>query len=116
MNVTEAVAKRISIRAFKPDTPPAAVIREILELAASAPSGGNLQPWRVHALAGAPLAQLKAQVAANPFGETPEYDVYPQPLGPLPHQAVPERRRPLRVHWHSPRGQAGPPAPTGQER
>ena len=60
MNVTEAVARRISIRAFKPDAPPAALVREILEAAARAPSGGNLQPWRVYALAGAPLADLKA--------------------------------------------------------
>ena len=80
MNVTEAVARRISIRAFKPDRPSAATVREILELAARAPSGGNLQPWRVYALAGAPLDDLKARVAANPFGETPEYDVYPANL------------------------------------
>lgn len=80
MNVTEAVDRRISIRAFKPETPPAALVREILEAAARAPSGGNLQPWRVCALAGAPLAELKAQVAANPFGEEPEYDVYPASL------------------------------------
>lgn len=80
MNVTDAVARRISIRAFKPEAPPAAVIREILELAARAPSGGNLQPWRVYALAGEALTELKAKVAANPFGETPEYDVYPPSL------------------------------------
>ena len=53
---------------------------EILEAAARAPSGGNLQPWRVYALAGEPLAQLKAQVAANPMGEPMEYDVYPPDL------------------------------------
>lgn len=80
MNVTEAVAKRVSIRAFKPDRPPAATVREILELAARAPSGGNLQPWRVYALAGEVLEELKAKVAANPFGETPEYEVYPANL------------------------------------
>ncbi|CAN7573408.1 nitroreductase [Phenylobacterium sp. LjRoot164] len=80
MNVSDAVAARMSVRAFKPDVPSAAVVREILEAAARAPSGGNLQPWRVYALAGAPLAQLKAQVAANPMGETPEYDVYPPNL------------------------------------
>jgi nitroreductase len=80
MNVTEAVARRISIRAFKPDRPPAATVREILELAARAPSGGNLQPWRVYALAGEVLEDLKAKVAANPFGETPEYEVYPANL------------------------------------
>lgn len=80
MNVTEAVASRISIRAFKPDAPPAALVRAILEAAARAPSGGNLQPWRVYALAGEPLAALKAKAADAPFGETPEYDVYPPNL------------------------------------
>jgi len=80
MNVSEAVARRISVRAFKSDPVPGAVVREILEAAARAPSGGNLQPWRVHALTGAPLQALKDKVAANPFGETPEYDVYPPNL------------------------------------
>ncbi|MFN3574763.1 MAG: nitroreductase [Phenylobacterium sp.] len=80
MNVTQAVAQRISIRAFKPDPVSGALVREILEAAARTPSGGNLQPWRVHALAGGPLEALKAKVRANPFGETPEYDVYPPNL------------------------------------
>jgi len=80
MNVSEAVARRVSIRAFRPDPAPAATVREILELAAKAPSGGNLQPWRVYALAGAPLEALKAEVRANPLGEPPEYDVYPPNL------------------------------------
>jgi nitroreductase len=80
MNVTEAVAARISVRAFRPDPVPGPLVREILELAAKAPSGGNLQPWRVYALAGEPLEALKADVRANPFGEPPEYDVYPPNL------------------------------------
>lgn len=80
MNVTEAVAQRVSVRAFKPDPVAGALVREILEAAARSPSGGNLQPWRVHALAGAPLEALKEKVRANPFGETPEYDVYPPNL------------------------------------
>lgn len=80
MNVSEAVERRISVRAFRPDPISGEVVRDILVRAAQAPSGGNLQPWRVCALAGAPLAELKAQVAANPLGETPEYDVYPPNL------------------------------------
>jgi len=80
MNVTEAVRNRVSIRAFRPDPVPGALVREILEIADRAPSGGNLQPWRVHALTGAPLEDLKARVAANPAGEPPEYDVYPADL------------------------------------
>ena len=82
MNVTEAVERRISVRAFKPDPVPEQTIREILAIASRAPSGGNLQPWVVHALAGEPLARLKAlagqKMAAG--GETPEYDVYPPDL------------------------------------
>lgn len=80
MDVSEAVARRISIRAFRPDPVPGDVVADILVRAAQAPSGGNLQPWRVYGLAGAPLAEFKALVAANPFGETPEYDVYPPNL------------------------------------
>ena len=82
MNVTEAVDRRISVRGFRPDPVPGAVVREILEAAHRAPSGGNLQPWRVHALAGEPLAQMKAkamQTLASGL-ETPEYDVYPPDL------------------------------------
>ena len=80
MDVSEAVAGRVSIRAFRPDPVAGAVVREILERAAQAPSGGNLQPWRVYGLAGEPLDALKAQVAANPFGEAPQYEVYPPNL------------------------------------
>ena len=80
MNVTDAVAARVSVRAFRPDPVPAALLRELLEKAHRAPSGGNLQPWRVHAVTGAPLEELKAKVGANLSGETPEYDVYPPDL------------------------------------
>lgn len=80
MNVSDAIEHRISVRAFMDRPVDKALVAEILERAARAPSGGNLQPWRVYALTGAPLAELKAAVAANPFGETPEYDVYPPNL------------------------------------
>ena len=86
MDVSEAVARRFSARAFRPETPPAATVREILEAAARAPSGGNLQPWRVYALAGEPLETLKAAVRATP-PEEPEYEVYP------PHLWEPFRTR-----------------------
>ncbi|MBI2292068.1 MAG: nitroreductase family protein, partial [Betaproteobacteria bacterium] len=44
MHVHEAVERRHSVRAFRSDLVDAALLREILELAARAPSGGNLQP------------------------------------------------------------------------
>jgi nitroreductase len=80
MNVSEAVERRISVRAYKDQPVPGAVVAEILQRAARAPSGGNLQPWRVYALAGAPLAALVADVSKNPMGEPMEYDVYPPNL------------------------------------
>ena len=84
LTVTEAVRRRISVRAFKPDPVPGDLLRDLLEVAHRAPSGGNLQPWRVYALAGEPLAAFKADVAAkmkaNPRGEGAEYDVYPKEL------------------------------------
>jgi len=81
MNVTDAVKRRISVRAFKPDPVPAGLLREILEIAHQAPSGGNLQPWKVYVLTGEPLAEFKAKVAAR-LGtpDAPEYDVYPPNL------------------------------------
>lgn len=80
MKVTDAITRRMSVRAFRPEAPPAATVRGILETAARAPSGGNLQPWRVHALTGTPLAELLAKVAAAPLQAKPEYAVYPPNL------------------------------------
>lgn len=84
MSVSQAVERRTSIRAFRPDPVSGDVVRTILEQAARAPSGGNLQPWRVYALAGAELAKFKALAAermAQGLDEAPEYDVYPANLG-----------------------------------
>lgn len=81
MTVTEAVQQRISVRAFTDRPVSGEVVREILQAAAKTPSGGNLQPWRVHALAGEPLAAFKAIIAGRlgqPDGA--EYDVYPPNL------------------------------------
>ena len=84
MLVSEAVASRRSVRGFLPDPVDPAVIRRVLERASRAPSGGNLQPWHIDVVAGAPLDELKAimrdKVAANPKGEPTEYDIYPKEL------------------------------------
>ena len=84
MDVREAVETRFSCRAFLPTPVPEAIVRAILDGAARAPSGGNLQPWRVFALSGEPLAALKRDIAARPdelpFGEGAEYAIYPPGL------------------------------------
>ena len=82
MDVSQALDTRLTCRAFL-DTPiPEATVRAILTAAARAPSGGNLQPWRVWALAGEPLAALCRSVTeklrGGQFGEAPtEYLIYP---------------------------------------
>jgi nitroreductase len=83
MNVRDAVLARYSVRAFLDRPVEASVVRDLLATAARAPSGGNLQPWRVHVLAGEPLARFKQMIAARLAAgerEQPEYDVYPPRL------------------------------------
>ena len=85
MDVRDAVATRYSCRAFLPTAVSRDVVRDILGRAARAPSGGNLQPWLVHALAGARLEELKSQLRPRfakelPRGEGAEYQVYPPEL------------------------------------
>ncbi len=45
MNIIEAITSRKSIRDFRDDQVPQAVLREILETACRAPSAMNTQPW-----------------------------------------------------------------------
>lgn len=84
LTVGEAVAKRISTRAFLPDPVPETVVREILDAARRAPSGGNLQPWTVHAVAGAArnalIARVQSRLAEDPFANEGDVVVYPPNL------------------------------------
>lgn len=83
MTVTDAVMARRSVRGFldKPVDP--ALIRELVTIAARAPSGGNLQPWHIDVVGGAPLAAFKAEMAeklAAGHREAPAYAIYPPEL------------------------------------
>jgi len=80
MNVTEAIKARVSIRAFKPDAVPEALVREIIDVARYAPSGGNLQPWKVIVVAGAERDAVIALAQANLPGEEGDRPVYPPNL------------------------------------
>ena len=84
MKVSQALDSRITCRAFLPREVPESLVRELLERSARAPSGGNLQPWRVWAVAGKRLELLKEnireQIKTNVRGEGTEYPVYPEPM------------------------------------
>jgi nitroreductase len=81
--VDEAITSRHSIRAFLPEPVPRETIERILEVAASAPSGTNTQPWKVHVLTGSSRQRLVDAVQAafdDPVQRethTEEYPYYP---------------------------------------
>ncbi|KRC12359.1 nitroreductase [Hydrogenophaga sp. Root209] len=79
--VDGVLRSRRSLRAFKPDRVPRAVLEEILNVAATAPSNSNTQPWQVHAIAGEPLATLGAALlAAYRENKLPPSPHFPDPL------------------------------------
>jgi len=80
MDVTQALQQRRSVRAFTSQVPAAATVRRIMQDAAQAASGGNMQPWRVAAISGQPLQALLTDVAATPGEESPRYVSYPPNL------------------------------------
>ncbi|MFT3814248.1 MAG: nitroreductase [Acidovorax sp.] len=80
MDVKQALSARRSVRAFQERVPPAALVQTLLQDAAQAASGGNMQPWRVVALAGEPLAALLAAVAQAEAEEGPHNFSYPPGL------------------------------------
>lgn len=83
-SVRDALYSRRSIRAFTDAPVSDAALRELLSDAARAPSGGNLQPWSAYVINGAATDAFRARIAEamkkRPFGETPEYPVYPEDL------------------------------------
>src|SRR5262249_18294171 len=119
MDVLEAVATRYSCRAFLPTPVSEKIVREIVERAARAPSAGNIQPWRVYALAGTRIEELKAMLAPRMANELPKAegsdytmnpDTLPEPyrgrrfaVGELLYQSikVPREDKPARYKQYA---------------
>ena len=82
-SVTDALNTRITVRQFL-DTPvPDDVLQRILATSMRSPSGGNLQPWKLHVMTGATLQAFKDKAAAITMAgklEEPTYPAYPSPL------------------------------------
>ncbi len=97
-NETErAILSRRSVRGYLPTPIDRATIAHLLDVAARAPSGTNMQPWRVIALSGPALRDFCDGVAAaftsgaeQLAGERP---YYPSPL----HEPFFSRRR--KIGW-----------------
>ena len=77
----DAIASRRSVRGFLPDPVPMDLVRHILEVAARAPSGTNMQPWQGHVVVGAKRKELCDAVVdaslSDRGGHEREYKYYP---------------------------------------
>jgi len=60
--VDEAILSRRSVRAFLPDAVDEQTIRDILAVGARAPSGTNMQPWKVYVTTGAKKDEISRAV------------------------------------------------------
>ena len=116
LTVSAAVETRRSVRAFLDRPVDMAVLREMLALAARAPSGGNLQPWRITVLSGEPLERFRGvmarRLAEAPARDEMQYQVYPDNLaepyrthrfriGEAMYAAlgIPRDDKPARLRW-----------------
>lgn len=63
---------RRSVRGYRPDPVPDALMAEVFALAATAPSNCNVQPWMVHVLSGARLRALGREMIAAAGAPRPD--------------------------------------------
>lgn len=94
MEFSEVVASRRSVREYRPDPVPRAVIERIVSAAALAPSSMNAQPWRFHVATGRAREAVCRLVAQA----TVHLSEYVDLLGP---ERIEEARR-----WYSSLGDA----------
>ena len=81
--VTDALNTRITVRQFLDKPVPDDVLKGLLTQALRSPSGGNLQPWKIHVMTGETLANFKkdaTEITLAGKTEEPTHPAYPQPL------------------------------------
>ena len=79
--VDDAITARRSVRRFLPTPVPASTVEAILDVAARAPSGTNMQPWRGYVLTGAAkeavINAVQAVFDSGEPGHMQEVQYYP---------------------------------------
>ncbi len=76
-----AISSRKSVRGFLPDAVPTKLLHTLLQTASRAPSGSNIQPWKVHVVSGQARDALSAALLEAFHTNTPnqcEYQYYPK--------------------------------------
>lgn len=80
MKVSEAVLSRKSIRSFLNKSVSNALIRDLLIKASRAPSGGNLQPWKIYVINERSMMDFLDFQLNWKKSDKPSYDIYPPKL------------------------------------
>lgn len=82
-SVSDALDTRITVRQFLDKAVPEDILRGVLEKAMRSPSGGNLQPWKLHVMTGETLMKFKkdaTEITLSGKTEEPTHPAYPSPL------------------------------------
>jgi nitroreductase len=72
MQFDDVILGRRSIRGYKPDPVPMALIKEIIGLAMRSPSSMNTQPWNFYVITGEPLNRIRAGNTERMLAGVPE--------------------------------------------
>ena len=80
MKVSDAIFSRSSVRAFTKKPVDSLLIKSLLEQSSRAPSGGNLQPWKIYVLNNKSMIDFLAHQNNWDKPETPAYEIYPPKL------------------------------------
>lgn len=79
MNVSEALQKRRTVRAFLDRTVPREIVEAILEDALRTPSWANTQPWEIWVAAGEVLERIRSAWLKRTHARTPTSPDLPYP-------------------------------------
>uniref|UniRef100_A0A0G4GSD3 Nitroreductase domain-containing protein n=1 Tax=Chromera velia CCMP2878 TaxID=1169474 RepID=A0A0G4GSD3_9ALVE len=81
LSVSEALRNRRSVRAFLDKRVDQQLLLSLISRASQAPSGGNLQPWKVYVVHGETTAVLvghiQSRIGAGKMPSGSEYHIYP---------------------------------------
>jgi nitroreductase len=80
MKVSEAIISRKSIRDFLSTPVKNELIQSLLEQSSRAPSGGNLQPWRIYIINGDVMTRFLEHEASWLEEQPSQYEIYPENL------------------------------------
>ncbi len=76
ISVVDAVKSRRSVRGFLDKPVDNDILKELLETALRAPSGTNIQPWKVHVLTGDKLNTFSQKLTQTFLETSLDYQIY----------------------------------------